>query len=93
MAGFEASAQEQQVIKAVFSKADTQDLGVITGDEAVKVFAGSALPPTTLGEIWQLSDTENNGFLTETGLGIALRLIGWAQAGETPKKELIARGE
>ncbi|CAE6394549.1 unnamed protein product [Rhizoctonia solani] len=91
MAGFEASAQEQQVIKAVFSKADTQDLGVITGDEAVKVFAGSALPPTTLGEIWQLSDTENNGFLTETGLGIALRLIGWAQAGETPKKELIAR--
>ncbi|KAG8715334.1 hypothetical protein FRC11_004637, partial [Ceratobasidium sp. 423] len=91
MAGFEATAQEQQVIKAVFSKADTQDLGVVTGDEAVKVFRGSGLPPTTLGEIWQLSDTDNNGFLTEAGLGIALRLIGWAQAGETPKKELIVR--
>ncbi|ELU40092.1 EF hand domain-containing protein [Rhizoctonia solani AG-1 IA] len=93
MAGFEATAQEQQVIKAVFARADTQDLGVVTGDEAVKVFAGSALPPATLGEIWQLSDTENNGFLTETGLGIALRLIGWAQAGEAPKKDLIGRGE
>ncbi|KAF8689045.1 Eps15 homology domain, partial [Rhizoctonia solani] len=91
MAGFEATAQEQQVIKAVFARADTQDLGVVTGDEAVKVFAGSALPPATLGEIWQLSDTENNGFLTETGLGIALRLIGWAQAGEAPKKDLIGR--
>ncbi|KAH7342042.1 hypothetical protein B0J17DRAFT_715181 [Rhizoctonia solani] len=91
MAGFEPTAQEQQVIKAVFSKADTQDLGVITGEEAVKVFAGSGLPPTTLGEIWQLSDTENNGFLTDKGLGIALRLIGWAQAGETPKKELAGR--
>ncbi|CAE6423113.1 unnamed protein product [Rhizoctonia solani] len=91
MAGFEPTAQEQQVIKAVFSKADTQDLGVVTGDEAVKVFAGSGLPPTTLGEIWQLSDTENNGFLTDKGLGIALRLIGWAQAGEAPKKELAGR--
>ncbi|KAJ1307259.1 hypothetical protein OPQ81_001372 [Rhizoctonia solani] len=91
MAGFEPTAQEQQVIKAVFSKADTQDLGVITGDEAVKIFAGSGLSPTTLGEIWQLSDTDNNGFLTEAGLGIAIRLIGWAQAGESPKKELISR--
>ncbi|QRV89588.1 calcium binding protein [Ceratobasidium sp. AG-Ba] len=88
---FSASAQEQQLIKAVFAKADTSDLGVVTGDEAVKVFAGSGLPPTVLGEIWQLSDTDNNGFLTENGLGIALRLIGWAQAGEKPKKELTAR--
>ncbi|KAG9093030.1 hypothetical protein FS749_015201, partial [Ceratobasidium sp. UAMH 11750] len=88
---FSATAQEQQLIKTVFAKADTQDLGVVTGDEAVKVFAGSGLPPTTLGEIWQLADTDNNGFLTENGLGIALRLIGWAQAGEKPKKELVAR--
>ncbi|KAG8779755.1 hypothetical protein FRC12_023852 [Ceratobasidium sp. 428] len=88
---FSATAQEQQVIKAVLAKADTQDLGVVTGDEAVKVFAGSGLPPTTLGEIWQLADTDNNGFLTEVGLGIALRLIGWAQAGEKPKKELFSR--
>ncbi|CUA75872.1 EH domain-containing and endocytosis protein 1 [Rhizoctonia solani] len=91
MAGFEPTAQEQQVIKAVFTRADTQDLGVVTGEEAVKIFAGSGLPPTTLGEIWQLSDSDNNGFLTEAGLGVALRLIGWAQAGETPKKEFIAR--
>ncbi|KAG9094342.1 hypothetical protein FRC06_010894 [Ceratobasidium sp. 370] len=88
---FSATAQEQQLIKTVLAKADTQDLGVVTGDEAVKIFAGSGLPPTTLGEIWQLSDTDNNGFLTEHGLGIALRLIGWAQAGEKPKKELVAR--
>lgn len=92
MSGFHATAQEQQLIKTVLAKADTQDLGVVTGDEAVKVFAGSGLSPTLLGEIWQLSDVDNNGFLTESGLGIALRLIGWAQAGENPKKELAARG-
>ncbi|CAE6413784.1 unnamed protein product [Rhizoctonia solani] len=89
--GFQPTAQEQQVIKAVITRAGTQDLGIVTGEEAVKIFAGSGLPPTTLGEVWQLSDTDNNGFLTEAGLGIALRLIGWAQAGENPKKELIAR--
>lgn len=93
MAGFEATAQEQQFIKTVFTKADTQDLGVVTGEEAVKIFAGSGLAPATLGEIWQLADTENNGFLTEIGLGIALRLIGWAQAGESPKKDLITRSK
>ncbi|CAE6514784.1 unnamed protein product [Rhizoctonia solani] len=91
MAGFQPTAQEQQVIKAVITRAGTQDLGIVTGEEAVKIFAGSGLPPTTLGEVWQLSDTDNNGFLTEAGLGIALRLIGWAQAGENPKKELAAR--
>jgi epidermal growth factor receptor substrate 15 len=93
MSGFNATAQEQQLIKVVFAKADTQDLGVVTGDEAVKIFAGSGLPPTVLGEIWQLADSDNNGFLTDSGLGVALRLIGWAQAGENPKKELIARGK
>lgn len=92
MSEFTATAQEQQLIKTVLAKADTQDLGVVTGDEAVKVFAGSGLSPTILGEIWQLADVHNNGFLTDSGLGIALRLIGWAQAGENPKKELVARG-
>ncbi|KAG9096480.1 hypothetical protein FRC07_010928 [Ceratobasidium sp. 392] len=70
---FYAATKEQQLIKLVLAKTGTHGLGVVTGDEAVKIFAGSGLPPTTLGEIWELSDTDNNGFLTENGLGIALR--------------------
>lgn len=32
-------------------------------------------------QIWQIADTENRGFLTPSGFGVVLRLIGHAQAG------------
>lgn len=39
-------------------------------------------------QIWQIADKENRGFLTPTGFGIVLRLIGHAQAGSEPTREL-----
>ena len=53
----------------------------MTGEIAVKFFEKTGLPPTVLGEIWQIADTENRGLLTPPGFGIVLRLIGYAQAG------------
>lgn len=41
-----------------------------------------------LGQIWQIADKENRGFLTPAGFGVALRLIGHAQAGREPAAEL-----
>lgn len=44
-----------------------------------------------LGDIWALADPENNGVLTRKGVAVTVRLIGWAQAGETPSEELIEK--
>lgn len=85
--------QEVAIVNAIFSIADPQKLGLITGEQGVKVFAGAKLPPATLGDIWALADPENNGALHRRGVAVAVRLIGWAQAGESPSVELIEKGK
>ncbi|KAH9810975.1 hypothetical protein DFH28DRAFT_983376 [Melampsora americana] len=65
----------------LFTKADTEQIGVLVGEKAVAFFSHSKLPPTILGEIWQLADQDNAGFLTRPQFDIALRLIGKAQRG------------
>ncbi|KNZ57977.1 hypothetical protein VP01_2024g3 [Puccinia sorghi] len=52
-------------------------------------FAHSNLPPTILGEIWQLADQDNAGFLTRQQFDIALRLIGKAQRGLPVNEQAI----
>ena len=61
---------------------------MVTGEVAVKFFEKTKLPPTVLGEIWQIADTENRGLLTPPGFGIVLRLIGYAQAGRPVSADL-----
>lgn len=89
MATFSPSQAEIGIVNQIFSAADPQKLGIITGEAAVKIFTGAKLPPTTLGEIWAIADKENNGFLTRKGVSIALRLIGHAQQGESVKEALV----
>lgn len=83
------SPQEQQAFKYLFDLADTEQLGVLTGDKAVGFLSKSKLPIETLGEVWQASDQENNGFLTPQGFSLACRLIGHAQQGEAVSEDLI----
>ena len=89
MATFNPTPTELGLVNQVFKVADPSEIGIVTGDAAVKIFAGSKLPGTVLGEIWALADRENNGFLTRKGVAIALRLIGHAQNGETVTEALI----
>ncbi|KAI5124051.1 hypothetical protein M0805_003880 [Coniferiporia weirii] len=91
MSSFAPTQQELALVNQVFVAADPSKLGIITGDAAVKVFAGAKLAPTALGEIWSISDKDNNGFLTKKGVAIALRLIGHAQKGEPVKESLLDR--
>lgn len=74
----------------LFSKADAEQLGVLVGEKAVAFFAHSNLPPTILGEIWQLADQDNAGFLTRQQFDIALRLIGKAQRGLPVNEQAIS---
>lgn len=63
----------------------------MSGEKARVTFEKSGLPPTILGEIWQISDHNNLGFLTQFGFCLAMRLIGQTQAGNHPSLALAER--
>ena len=88
---FSPTPQELAVVSQIFSHADPQKTGVLTGDVAVRVFGGAKLPPTTLGTIWNISDEDDKGWLPKKGVAIAVRLIGWAQKGEKITKDLVKK--
>ncbi|KAL0940839.1 calcium-binding protein [Colletotrichum truncatum] len=79
---------EKRLYGQLFRQADSDSVGVVTGETAVKFFEKTRLDSRILGEIWQIADKENRGFLTPAGFGIVLRLIGHAQAGREPTPEL-----
>ncbi|KAG1749118.1 uncharacterized protein EDB91DRAFT_1112566 [Suillus paluster] len=86
---FAPTPAELALVNQIFAQADTQKIGILTGDVAVKVFQGAKLPPTVLGEIWSIADDDNNGFLTKKGVSIAVRLMGHAQKGHKVDKSLV----
>lgn len=88
---FVPTQAEIALVNQILALADTQKLNLVTGDAAVKVFAGAKLSPVVLGEIWALADKENNGFLTRSGLATSVRLIGHAQQGESVSEDLLDR--
>ncbi|KAL8769593.1 MAG: hypothetical protein Q9194_005399, partial [Teloschistes cf. exilis] len=87
----ELTSEERRYFGQLFSAADTDKIGVVTGELAVKFFEKTGLPPATLGEIWQIADTENRGLLTPPGFGLVLRLIGYAQAGRPISPQLALK--
>ncbi|KAK8087271.1 hypothetical protein PG994_002245 [Apiospora phragmitis] len=80
--------EEKRIYGQLFRQADTESVGVVTGEVAVKFFEKTRLDSSILGEIWQIADQENRGFLTPAGFGLTLRLIGHAQAGRQPSREI-----
>jgi epidermal growth factor receptor substrate 15 len=76
------SADEKRLYGQLFKQCDPEGLGIVTGEVARTLFERSGLSPQVLGEIWQYSDTDNNGFLDQVGFSQALRLIGHIQTGK-----------
>ncbi|OAX43822.1 hypothetical protein K503DRAFT_853081 [Rhizopogon vinicolor AM-OR11-026] len=86
---FVPTTAELALVNQIFAQADTQGIGILTGDVAVKVFQGAKLAPSVLGEIWSIADDNNDGFLTKKGVSIAVRLMGHAQKGQKADRSLI----
>lgn len=82
------SPDEKRAFSFLFNQADTDQLGVVTGERAVSFFERTRVDANVLGEIWQIADTENRGFLSKPGFCMVLRLIGHYQAGRGPSAEL-----
>jgi epidermal growth factor receptor substrate 15 len=90
---FVPTTSELALVNQIFAQADTQGIGIITGDVAVKVFQGAKLSPSALGEIWSIADDNNDGFLTKKGVSIAVRLMGHAQKGQKVDRSLVNKRE
>ncbi|EIW85357.1 hypothetical protein CONPUDRAFT_135123 [Coniophora puteana RWD-64-598 SS2] len=88
---FNPTHAELALVNHIFAKADTQQIGILTGDVAVKIFGGAKLQASVLGEIWAIADEDNNGFLTKKGVAVAVRLMGHAQKGEKVSTALLSR--
>lgn len=93
MSKFSPSPQEVSLVNQIFAQADTQKIGVVTGEAAVKVFSGSKLSPSVLAEIWNLADEDKKGVLTRKDVAVAVRLLGHAQRGERVAEAHILRRE
>ncbi|RMZ79707.1 hypothetical protein DV738_g3143, partial [Chaetothyriales sp. CBS 135597] len=83
--------EERQVYGKLLKEADPDGFGAVSGDIAVKFFERTKLPADVLGQIWQIADTQNRGFLTPAGFGVVLRLIGHAQSGRAPSAQLATQ--
>ncbi|RCK63512.1 EH domain-containing and endocytosis protein 1 [Candida viswanathii] len=76
--------EEKSLYTHLFKSLDPENSGVVTGEKARTTFEKSGLPPSILGEIWQIADLNNLGFLNQFGFCYAMRLIGYTQAGQHP---------
>ncbi|KAG7663033.1 uncharacterized protein J8A68_003460 [[Candida] subhashii] len=76
--------EEKMLYTQLFRSLDPDNTGVITGEKSRSTFEKSGLPPAILGEIWQIADPNNLGFLSQFGFCYAMRLIGYIQAGQRP---------
>lgn len=76
------SSQEQKFYGSIFKTLDPKGTGLISGLAAKPLLEASGLPLNVLGEVWNLSDAENTGFLNQFGFCVAMRLIAHAQQGD-----------
>jgi epidermal growth factor receptor substrate 15 len=88
---FLPSLSEHLLVRQILAKANPEQRGTFTREVALKAFEDVKLPDAILHEIWSIADDDNNGWLSERGLAIAVRLLGWAQKGEKVTEALTYR--
>ncbi|KAG6897279.1 hypothetical protein C0992_002819 [Termitomyces sp. T32_za158] len=83
--------QELGLVAQIYSQAGCSRPGYIEGNIVAEILSSAAvdLPPFILGAIWDHAGESKSGYLSETCVAIALRLIGWAQSGEKVAAGLV----
>ncbi|KAF6764142.1 hypothetical protein DFP72DRAFT_415005 [Ephemerocybe angulata] len=89
MATFAATPEELELIAEILTFTRSEMSRIVSTEAAIDVFERSDLKRNDLKEIWRLADKDRNGMLTSKELAVALRLIGWVQAGEPLAEHLI----
>ncbi|KAJ7688412.1 hypothetical protein B0H17DRAFT_1068552 [Mycena rosella] len=88
---FAPSTSESAVVARLFARGEPHKLGVLTGDVALDLFSKTNLSVQVLSDIWTIADKDGHGWLSPTQAAVAVRLIGWAQAGTKPTPELLEK--
>ncbi|KDQ58089.1 hypothetical protein JAAARDRAFT_177256 [Jaapia argillacea MUCL 33604] len=83
------TSAELELVDKIFAHPSVETSGYLDGDVAVHIFLDSELPNATLRDVWDLAESSQGGRLSRIETAIAVRLMGWAQAGKTVTKELI----
>ncbi|KAG7448938.1 uncharacterized protein BT62DRAFT_1002483 [Guyanagaster necrorhizus] len=81
------SPEEGNIIAKLIPR-DAQFLGA---EAAVDACEPARLPPEVLARIWDIADEGAKGHLTLNEVGVAARLIGWAQRGFAVQANLVHR--
>ena len=69
------SPQDKAQFDQIYATVDTQNLGYITGEQAVGFFSNSRLPEDALAQIWDLADINSEGQLNRDEFAVAMYLI------------------
>jgi len=71
----------------IFQRNDAQNIGYVTGDQAVQFFRDSGLPDAVLGDIWDLANIRKTDTLNRDEFAVAMKLI-HSQRGKDPNYDL-----
>lgn len=94
IAEYTATPEEDSLINWVMTIGDPEGTGKINPQTATRIFSASSLPPDALARVWEIASVDSkDGLLDRQGVGVALRLIGHAQRGETVMEALVNRRE
>jgi len=72
---WQMSKEEKESYDKVFIRADDDNDGLVTGEQARVLFGKSGLPMNLLAQIWKLSDIDADGKLDVIEFAVAMHLI------------------
>ncbi|KQK23831.1 epidermal growth factor receptor substrate 15 [Brachypodium distachyon] len=78
-----------EAFEAYFRRADANQDGRISGQEAVAFFQGASLPQQVLAQVWMHADQNKTGFLGRPEFFNALRLVTVAQSGRQLTPDIV----
>jgi len=83
------SQEEQQYFAQLYSFADLDRDGKISGGEGAPFLRKSGLPDNLLERIWDLADSSKTGYLQPREFAIAMRLVTLAQEGKPVELQYV----
>ena len=86
-----ASDEEIRIANRLMDMVDNGKASTLSLDSAAAILTPRGLSLQQLHNLWPLADRGNKGHLTSSELIVAVRLIGWVQAGHEVAEELVKR--
>ncbi|KAJ8527659.1 hypothetical protein K7X08_015110 [Anisodus acutangulus] len=83
------SKEHEKIYQQWFSLADSDGDGRLTGGDAIKFFSMSNLPRQDLKQVWAISDSKRQGFLSFREFITAMQLVSLGQAGHPVSSDLL----